>query len=70
MIEGKPVYVTAWLYVIESITGGKVPVLFLDTDIPENTSEDRTIPFSVWRRLAISFKTRNYSWNRRSENSG
>jgi len=43
MIEGKPVYVTAWLYVIESITGGKVPVLFLDTDIPENTSEDRTI---------------------------
>ncbi|MEN2994087.1 MAG: alpha-glucan family phosphorylase [Thermodesulfovibrio sp.] len=42
-IENKPVYVTAWLYVIESTTGGKVPVLFLDTDIPENEPQHRTI---------------------------
>lgn len=42
-IEGKPVYVTAWLYVIESTTGGKVPILFLDTDIPENEPDVRTL---------------------------
>ncbi|MEN2985218.1 MAG: alpha-glucan family phosphorylase [Thermodesulfovibrionaceae bacterium] len=42
-IEGKPVHITAWLYVIESTTGGKVPIIFLDTDIPENSPEDRIL---------------------------
>ncbi|MCS7215093.1 MAG: alpha-glucan family phosphorylase [Thermodesulfovibrio sp.] len=42
-IENKPVYVTAWLYVIQSSTGGKVPVLFLDTDIPENDPTTRKL---------------------------
>ncbi len=42
-IEGKPVFITAWLYVIESTTGGKVPIIFLDTDIPENPPEIRTL---------------------------
>ncbi|ACI20906.1 alpha-glucan family phosphorylase [Thermodesulfovibrio yellowstonii] len=42
-IENKPVYVTAWLYVIQSTTGGKLPILFLDTDIPENDPQYRTL---------------------------
>lgn len=42
-IEGRPVYVTAWYYIIESNTGGKVPVLFLDTDLPENDRETRRL---------------------------
>jgi len=42
-IEGRDVYVQAWLYVVESLTGGKVPVFFLDTDLPENTQNDRDI---------------------------
>jgi len=42
-IEGNPVYLTAWLYVIESTTGGRIPVLFLDTDIPQNKPDDRTL---------------------------
>lgn len=42
-IEGKEVYITAWYYIIESISGGKVPVLFLDTDIPENDPESRKL---------------------------
>ncbi|MCX7988288.1 MAG: alpha-glucan family phosphorylase [Thermodesulfovibrio sp.] len=42
-LEGKTVYVTAWLYVIESTTGGKIPIIFLDTDIPENDPESRTL---------------------------
>lgn len=43
IIEDKPVYVTAWYYIIESTTGGKVPVIFLDTDIPENDEESRKL---------------------------
>ncbi|GLI53333.1 alpha-glucan family phosphorylase [Thermodesulfovibrio yellowstonii] len=42
-IENKPVYVTAWLYVIQSTTGGKLPILFLDTDITENDPQYRTL---------------------------
>ncbi|MDH7500171.1 MAG: alpha-glucan family phosphorylase, partial [candidate division NC10 bacterium] len=42
-IQGRPVRVQAWLHVVESPTGGRVPVLFLDTDVAENTAEDREI---------------------------
>lgn len=42
-IENKTVYITAWLYVIQSTTGGKLPILFLDTDIPENEPQYRTL---------------------------
>jgi starch phosphorylase len=47
-IEGREVYVQAWLYIVESPTGGKVPMLFLDTDLPENSSEDRVITDSLY----------------------
>ena len=40
---GRTVAVRSWLFVQRSVTGGKVPILFLDTDIPENTPEDREI---------------------------
>jgi len=40
-IEGRDVKVQAWLYRVKSPTGGVVPVLFLDTDIPGNADEDR-----------------------------
>ncbi len=42
-IEGRDVLVQAWLYVVVSPTGGRVPMLFLDTDLPENAPEDRGI---------------------------
>lgn len=42
-IEGRTVKVQAWLYEYQSITGGMVPILFLDTDLPENQSQDRRI---------------------------
>jgi len=47
-IEGREVYVQAWLYIVESPTGGKVPMLFLDTDLPENSPEDRVITDSLY----------------------
>ncbi|RME37410.1 MAG: alpha-glucan family phosphorylase, partial [Deltaproteobacteria bacterium] len=33
----------AWLYRVKSPTGGVIPVLFLDTDIPGNADEDRRL---------------------------
>ena len=42
-IEGRHVYIQAWLYLVVSPTGGKVPILFLDTDVPENAPADRGI---------------------------
>jgi starch phosphorylase len=42
-IEGKRVYIQAWIYFVESLRGGSVPVIFLDTDLPENSEEDRQI---------------------------
>ncbi|MBE0598505.1 MAG: alpha-glucan family phosphorylase [Desulfuromonadales bacterium] len=42
-IEGRDVKVQSWLYRVKSPTGGQVPVLFLDTDIPGNDDSDRRI---------------------------
>jgi len=42
-IENRDVKVQAWLYRVKSPTGGELPVLFLDTDIPGNEPEDRKI---------------------------
>ncbi len=42
-IENRDVKVQAWLYRVKSPTGGELPVLFLDTDIPGNEPEDRRI---------------------------
>ena len=42
-IENRDVKVQSWLYRVKSPSGGEVPVLFLDTDIPGNVEEDRKI---------------------------
>jgi glycogen phosphorylase len=42
-IQGRAVWVGAWLYVIESHLGGRAPVILLDTDLTENCAEDREI---------------------------
>lgn len=43
LIEGRKVFIQAWSYKVKSITGGEVDVLYLDTDVEENTREDREI---------------------------
>ncbi len=40
-IEGRDVKIQAWLHRVKSPSGGEVPVLFLDTDIPGNAEPDR-----------------------------
>ena len=47
-IEGRPVKVQAWLFEYQSITGGMVPILFLDTDMKENDPQDRRITDSLY----------------------
>lgn len=42
-IENRDVKTQAWMYRVKSPTGGDLPVLFLDTDIPGNLPEDRKI---------------------------
>lgn len=42
-IEGRNVYIQAWCYKVRSVTGGTVDVFYLDTDVEENTKEDREI---------------------------
>jgi len=43
LLEGRTVRIKPWLYRLRSLTGGEVPVLFLDTDLEENSIEDRKI---------------------------
>ena len=42
-IEGREVWVGAWLFIVASRTGARVPVVLLDTDLPLNHPEDRLI---------------------------
>ncbi len=41
-IEGRTVQLRAWRYDVVGMSGFKVPVYFLDADLPENTEADRT----------------------------
>lgn len=43
IIEGRAVQIRAWKYEVIGIGGFKVPVYFLDSDLPENSQWDRTI---------------------------
>ena len=42
-IEGRAVWVGAWLYMLESDVGGRAPVILLDTYLDENHPDDREI---------------------------
>ncbi|HII30032.1 TPA: alpha-glucan family phosphorylase [Candidatus Woesearchaeota archaeon] len=45
-IEGRSVAVQAWGFTIKG--NADVPVIFLDTDLPENSAEDRTITHTLY----------------------
>lgn len=47
-IEKREVVIGAWLYLVESATGGKVPIIYLDTDLPENNAQDRSITYYLY----------------------
>ncbi len=47
-IEGREVFVQAWLYIVKSLTSGSIPVLFLDTDFSLNSGPDRAITSTLY----------------------
>ena len=51
-IERRTVWVGAWLYRITGLLGAQVPVLLLDTDLPENSVEDREITHFLYGKDA------------------
>ncbi len=42
-LEGRPVHIRTWLYEVTSASGEAIPILLLDTELPENDPRDRTI---------------------------
>ena len=42
-IEKKPVWIRPWLYVHTCPHGHQIPILFLDSDLDQNSSDDRTL---------------------------
>jgi starch phosphorylase len=47
-IEGRDVKIKAWQYTVEGITGRANPIIFLDTDLPENSEQDRRITHHLY----------------------
>jgi len=47
-IEGRSVSIRAWRYLVQGVSGHLVPVLLLDTDLPENDAADRTLTDSLY----------------------
>ena len=47
-IANRNVWIGGWLYVVQSHLGGRVPVILLDTDLPENSQGDREITDSLY----------------------
>jgi starch phosphorylase len=47
-IQKREVSIKAWLYNVQSLTGGTVPILFLDTDVEGNSPEDREITWFLY----------------------
>jgi starch phosphorylase len=47
-IEGRQVQLRAWKYEVTGLSGARVPVLFLDTDLEQNAEQDRTITHHLY----------------------
>ena len=47
-LEGRTVYLRAWKYEVKGLSGVMVPVYFLDTDLLENSEEDRALTHHLY----------------------
>lgn len=52
-LEGRSVWIRAWLHVQKSSSGGAVPTIFLDTDVPANDPEDRRLTDRLYGGEAV-----------------
>ncbi len=47
-LEGRPVRIAAWQFDVVGVAGFNVPVVLLDTDLPENAEGDRSITHHLY----------------------
>jgi glycogen phosphorylase len=47
-LDGQRINIRAWRYWIKGVTGHKVPVYFLDTDLPDNPAWERSLTNSLY----------------------
>jgi starch phosphorylase len=47
-IGGRDVWIGAWLHIVEGHGGGAIPVVLLDTDLADNSPEDREITHHLY----------------------
>jgi starch phosphorylase len=47
-IEGRKVWIGGWLYILKGHMHGRVPIIFLDTNLEENSPDDRKITDSLY----------------------
>jgi starch phosphorylase len=47
-MEGKEVWIRGWLYILKGHMNGRVPIILLDTDLQENSPDDRKITDSLY----------------------
>jgi starch phosphorylase len=52
-VEDRDVWVGGWLYVLEGHMGGRQPVILLDTDLAENSQEDRELTHFLYGGDAV-----------------
>ncbi|MBI5450689.1 MAG: alpha-glucan family phosphorylase [Gammaproteobacteria bacterium] len=43
VIDGRPVWIRGWLYIMTGYQNGRQPVILLDTDLDHNSSDDRQL---------------------------
>ncbi len=48
VVEGRPVDIQAWRYLVHGASGAVVPVYFLDTLLPENAPEDQALTDALY----------------------
>lgn len=47
-VEQRPVALQAWLYLVRGARGAQVPVVLLDSNLPENSPEDRALTGTLY----------------------
>jgi len=47
-IENRTVWISAWLYILQGHMNGQQPIILLDTDLAENSAEDRQITDTLY----------------------
>jgi starch phosphorylase len=47
-IENRTVWISAWLYILQGHMNGQQPIILLDTDVAENSAEDRQITDTLY----------------------